>query len=134
MKCGNCGQDILQAHPEICPYCKSKNLIAEEDTKKEVQQIDQLAKSGRYEEAALRYEKMDLWSDAKACRILAKKKKHTGAPHLETGKLGAVSMVCPHCGESQPLAAKATEVVCNKCGTTYAVPQSVLGLIETGGN
>ena len=59
MKCGNCGQDILQVHPEICPYCKSKNLISDEDASKEIQEIERLQKAGRYEDAALKYEKLD---------------------------------------------------------------------------
>ena len=29
MKCADCHQDILQAHPEMCPYCRSKNLVSD---------------------------------------------------------------------------------------------------------
>ena len=30
MKCADCHQDILQAKPEMCPYCRSKNLVPDE--------------------------------------------------------------------------------------------------------
>jgi len=30
MKCADCHQDILQVKPEMCPYCRSKNLVSDE--------------------------------------------------------------------------------------------------------
>jgi ribosomal protein S27AE len=128
MKCKDCGQDILQAHPQICPYCKSKNLIADEDASKEIHEIEQLAKAGRYEDAALRYEKLDLWDKAKECRMLAKKKK-SGSLSLETGKVGTINVVCPHCGASKPVTAQADKETCSRCGTTYLIPSRVSELI-----
>ena len=127
MKCGNCGQDILQTHPEICPYCKSKNLISEEDASKEIHEIEQLQKAGRYEEAALGYEKLDLWDKAKECRKLSKKNR-VGSANLQTGKIGAVTVLCPHCGSSQPSDLKSTVETCDHCGTTYLIPSKVLEL------
>lgn len=127
MKCGDCGQEILQAHPELCPYCRSKKLISEEDVSKQSREAEQLAKTGRFEEAALVFEKLELWKDAKECRHQAKKKGKGSAP-LQAGKIGSVSIVCPHCGESQPVSLKSREEFCNRCGTSYLIPEELLGL------
>jgi DNA-directed RNA polymerase subunit RPC12/RpoP len=129
MKCVDCGQDILQAHPEMCPYCRSKNLIAEEDASKEIHEAERLAKAGRYEDAALRYEKLDLWKEARNCRLLAKK-KHADTGDLKSGKIGEINLACPHCGSSQPIDWKSTVAICTRCGTTYSVPKRVIELLQ----
>ncbi len=128
MKCGNCGQDILQAHPDMCPYCKSKNLISEEDASKEIEAIEHLAKIGRYEDAARKYEKLELWDKVRECRRLAKKNR-SGSIVLETAKIGAISVVCPHCGESQPASSKTKELTCARCGTSFLIPEKVFELL-----
>ncbi len=125
MKCGNCGQDILQAHPEMCPYCRSRNLISEGDTEKKVAEAGQLAKAGRFEEAALILEQVDHWKEAKECRLRAKKKPRAELP---SGKLGTVTLLCPHCGHSQEANLKVGEQLCTRCGTRYVVPPELLGL------
>lgn len=129
MKCGDCGQDILQANPELCPYCRSRNLISEEDAKKETKEIERLVKAGRYEDAALKYEKLDLWNEAKECRMRAKKNR-AGSANLETGKVGTINLVCPHCNESQPITSKSNEEICSRCGTTYKIPERARELIN----
>jgi hypothetical protein len=128
MKCRDCGQDILQAHPERCPYCRSKNLISEEDASKEIDEARQLSKSGRYEDAAVKFDKLEMWSEAKECRRQARKKR-SGAAHLESGKVGTVTVLCPNCGASQPVTSKSTEETCSRCGTVYAVPNAVFDLL-----
>ncbi len=130
MKCGDCGQEILQADPAMCPYCRSKNLISEEDETKARKEIDRLAKAGNYEEAALKYEKMELWDKAKECRIMAKKKQQKGAAKIEAGKVVAVTLSCPHCSAEQPFAGKAQEEMCSRCGTTYRVPKNAVALMQ----
>jgi DNA-directed RNA polymerase subunit RPC12/RpoP len=129
MKCADCGQDILQENPAMCPYCRSKNLISEEDENKARKEIDKLAKAGRYEEAALRYEKIDLWDQAKECRQLAKR-KHVGSAKAEMGKVATVTLSCPHCSATQSFAGKSAEAVCSRCGTTYKIPKNVLALMQ----
>ena len=129
MKCGNCGQDILQEHPEMCPYCKSRNLISEEETNKEIEAIEHLAKTGRYEDAARKYDKLEEWDKAKECRKLARRKSHPGAASLETGKIGTINVVCPNCGESQPANSKSKELLCNRCGTGFLIPEKILELM-----
>jgi hypothetical protein len=132
MKCGDCGQDILQKHPEMCPYCRSRNLISEEDAEKESKEIEQLVKAGRFEDAALKYEKLDLWDKAKECRLRAKKNR-AGLASLETGKVGTIDLVCPHCNASQPATSKGNEETCSRCGTTYIIPDQVRELISFEG-
>jgi len=129
MKCGDCGQDILQTHPEMCPYCRSKNLISEEDETREAKDAQQLAKAGRYEEAALKFEKLDLWDEAKACRLQAKKSQR-GLADLQTGKVSEIHLVCPHCGSSQRVNSKTDQETCSRCGTTYLIPREVLNIAK----
>jgi uncharacterized Zn-finger protein len=126
MKCGDCGQDILQQHPQMCPYCKSKNLISDED---ELQKAEQLAKKGQYEEAALAYEKLDRWDDARDCRKKARRNKAT-SPVIEKGKVGEVKVVCPHCSTAQPVNSKSEEMACSHCGTMFRVPEKMLELVN----
>jgi hypothetical protein len=128
MKCRDCGQDILQAHPELCPYCRSRNLISEDDVEKETKEIEQFVKAGQYEEAAVKYEKLDLWDKAKECRMHAKKNR-AGLANLEAGKVGTITLVCPHCNASQPVKSKSSEETCGRCGTTYTIPDQVRELI-----
>jgi DNA-directed RNA polymerase subunit RPC12/RpoP len=122
MKCGSCGQDILQAHPEMCPYCHSKNLISEETASHEAEQLE---KAGKYEEAALTYEKLDLWDEAKRCRLQAKK-KHLGPAKPKVAGIETVTLKCPNCGTPQPFDSKSSEGTCKRCGTSYRVPEKVL--------
>jgi DNA-directed RNA polymerase subunit RPC12/RpoP/ribosomal protein S27E len=128
MKCGDCGQDILQAHPEMCPYCKSKHLISDEEAPKQIHEAEQLAKAGRYEDAALSYERLDLWNKAKECRAVAKK-KHSSPIDLQVGKVETISLLCPHCGSSQPANSKSAQETCNRCGTIYLIPEKIMDLI-----
>ncbi len=128
MKCGKCGQEILQLHPEMCPYCRSKNLISDEDAKNEIHEAERLAKTGRYEDAALAYEKLELWSEAKSCRTQARR-KHSGSAISEVGKVDSVTLSCPHCSATQQTEAHAKELTCSRCGTMYRVPEEVRDLL-----
>jgi hypothetical protein len=113
----------------MCPYCRSKNLISEEDSSKEIHEAEQLAMTGRYEEAALKYEKVDLWDKAKECRRVSKK-KHDDSADLPFGKVGEVSMICPHCGASKPVNPRMHEETCSRCGTTYAIPDRIREVLD----
>jgi DNA-directed RNA polymerase subunit RPC12/RpoP len=126
MKCADCGQEILQTHPEMCPYCRGKNLISDEEA---VKTADQLANAGQYEEAALSYEKLDLWAEAKECRQLAKK-KHLDSSDLAMAKVESVDLICPHCGASQAADPKLNEQTCKRCGTEYKIPEIVQRAFE----
>jgi uncharacterized Zn-finger protein len=125
MKCGDCGQDILQQHPQMCPYCRSRNMISDKD---ELLEAERLAKAGQYEEAALAYEKLDRWDDARDCRKKARKNKVS--TQVEMGKIGEVKVVCPHCSTPQPVNSKSEEIACSHCGTMFRIPEKVLELVN----
>lgn len=117
-KCLDCREEILQRDPQKCPYCGSTNLISKkDDVSNVIAEIEQLTKDGRYEDAALRYEELEMWDKADETR------------NLNMGKVSAINMACPHCGVSQPLSSKKTEVTCKHCGKKYGVPKKVLELL-----
>jgi transposase-like protein len=118
MKCADCREEILQKNPQKCPYCGSTNLISIKDiVPKVTAEIDKLKKAGKYEEAALKYEELEMWDKAEECR------------KLNMGKVSKISMECPHCGASQPLSSKNNTVKCKSCGKTYGIPKKVLELL-----
>jgi len=117
-KCLDCQEEILQRDPQKCPYCGSTNLISKKDyVSNVVAEIEQLKKDGLYEDAALRYEELEMWDKADETR------------NMNMGKVSAINMTCPHCGKSQPLFSKKTEVTCKHCGKKYGVPKKVLELL-----
>ena len=118
MKCANCGEEILQKNPQKCPYCGSTNLLSMKDIVPTViAEIEKLKKAGKYEEAALKYEELEMWDKATEIR------------ELNMGKISAINMECPHCGASQPLSSKNNEVTCKHCKKNYTIPKKVLELL-----
>ena len=118
MKCADCGEEILQKDPQKCPYCGSTNLVSMKDLMPKIlPEIEKLKKAGKYEEAALRYEEIEMLDKAEECR------------NINTGKVSKISIECPHCGESQPLSSKDNQVTCKHCGKNYIIPQKVLELL-----
>jgi len=118
MKCADCREDILQKDPKKCPYCGSTNLISmKEVIPTIIAEIEELKKAGKYEEAVLKYEEVEMWDKAEECR------------NLNMGKVSKMNMECPHCGESQPLSSKKSTVTCKSCGKNYGIPKKVLDLL-----
>ena len=118
ISCLDCREEILQKDPQKCPYCGSSNLISKEDELPNIlAEIEKLKKAGRYEEAALRYEQLELWEKARAIR------------NVNMGKVSTISMKCPHCGETQPLSSKNNMLKCKRCGKKYLIPKKVLELL-----
>ena len=118
MKCADCGEEILQRNPQKCPYCGSTNLLSIKDIiPAVVAEIDKLKKAGKFEEAALKYEELEMYDKAKECR------------KLNMGKATAVTMKCPHCGATQPLSSKNNSVKCKRCSKNYGIPKKVLELL-----
>ena len=116
---------------QIIPYCFSKNVVSvseEEFSKINIQEIEKLEKAGRYEDAAVKYESLEMWDKAGECRRMAKT-NYVVSANVNIGKVGAISMECPHCGASQPLASKSSEVTCKYCGKNYVIPKKVLELL-----
>jgi len=118
MRCADCREEILQKDPKKCPYCKSTNLLTKEEyTPIIIAEIEELKKAGKYEEAALKYEELEMWDKATELR------------ELNMGKVSTINLECPHCGVSQPLSSKSNEVTCKHCGKDYIVPKKVLELL-----
>ena len=118
MKCADCREEILQQNPQKCPYCGSTNLISKKDEVPAIlEEIKKLKKAGKYEEAALRYEELEMWDKAKEIR------------ELNMGKVHAITMRCPHCSETQQLSSKNSTVTCKHCRKNYIVPKKVLDLL-----
>ena len=118
MKCADCGEEILQRKPQKCPYCGSTNLVSIQDLIPTVTaEVEELKKEGKYEEAALKYEEIGMWDEAEECR------------ELNMGKARAVTMECPHCGETQQFSSKKSSVECKHCYKNYGIPKKVLELL-----
>jgi DNA-directed RNA polymerase subunit RPC12/RpoP len=118
MKCADCGEEILQKNPEKCPYCGSTNLISKKDEIPIVlTEIGKLKKAGKYEEAALKYEELEMWDKAKEIR------------KLNMGKISTITMKCPHCGAPQALSSKNNTVTCKQCKKNYIIPKEILELL-----
>jgi ribosomal protein S27AE len=97
---------------EMCPYCGSVNLISDEEyVQNIIAETEKLKRAGRYEEAALKFEELEMYDEAGDCRRLAKTNYGISA-NLNMGKISTISMECPHCGASQPLSSKNNEVKC----------------------
>jgi DNA-directed RNA polymerase subunit RPC12/RpoP len=126
MRCKDCGEKILQDIPEHCPYCGGANLVPEEEV--DFEEIEKLERAGRYEDAALKYEEAEMWDKAGEERRKAKT-SYVISANVNIGKVGTISMECPHCGASQPLSSKNSEVTCKYCGKNYIIPKKVLELL-----
>jgi transposase-like protein len=120
MKCADCREEIMQKNPQKCPYCGSTKFVSEKDEVPSIlAEIKELKKAGKYEEAALKYEELEMWDKAKEIR------------ELNMGKVTTINMECPHCGASQPLSSKNknNQVTCIHCGKNYIIPKKVLELL-----
>ncbi|MHA2407529.1 MAG: hypothetical protein ACXACA_04090 [Candidatus Ranarchaeia archaeon] len=118
MKCADCREEILQKDPEKCPYCGSTNLIFKKDEAPIIlAEIEKLMKAEKYEEAALKYEELEMWDKAKEIR------------NKNMGKVSTINMECPHCSASQPLSSKNNKATCEHCGKKYVIPKKVLDLL-----
>jgi RNA polymerase subunit RPABC4/transcription elongation factor Spt4 len=75
LKCADCKEEILAAKVELCPYCKSTNLIQNViktvDISKELARIAKLEKVKQYTKAAKEYENLEMHSKANKCKKLA---------------------------------------------------------------
>ncbi len=133
MKCLDCHEDILAKDAKICPYCFSNNLASNEvvielDNAKNLKNAQNLELAGRFEDAALLYEKMEMWSKAGEVRR-NNRTSYVISANVNIAKIGSISMECPHCGASQPIASKSNEVTCAYCKKNYVIPKKVLELL-----
>ena len=93
-----------------------------------IQEAENLERAGKYEAAAEKYDELKMWDKAGDCRRMAKT-NYVVSANVNIGKTGTISMDCPHCGASQPIATKSNEVTCKFCGKNYVVPKKVLDLL-----
>jgi primosomal protein N' len=116
-RCGNCREEILQKNPQKCPYCGSTNLVSTEEVIPEVlAEIEELERAGKYEDAASKYEEIEMLDKAEEIR------------KSNVGKVTAITMECPHCGASQVFSSKSSKIKCKNCGKNYAIPKKVTEL------
>jgi DNA-directed RNA polymerase subunit RPC12/RpoP len=128
MRCADCNEDILHKNPERCPYCGSTNLISDEEYKqKTLVEIETLKKEGKFEEAVLKYEELEMWEAADECRKITKNGQ-VSSTDSDVGKISAILMECPRCGTSQQVSSKTREVTCKNCGKKYILPKKALDL------
>jgi uncharacterized Zn-finger protein len=133
MKCLSCEADILAKDVSMCPYCGSTNVVQDEDAenlnqKETLKKIEKFERAGRYEDAALLCEKLELWDKAGEIRRKSKT-SYVISANLNVGKIGSISMECPHCGASQPITSKSNEVTCSYCKKNYVIPKKILELL-----
>lgn len=118
IRCGNCGEEILQKNPNKCPYCGSSDLISVKDAISDLlAEIKKLEKAGKYEDAALKYEEIEMWDKAEEIR------------KINVGKVISITVECPHCGEAKMLSSRSNEVQCKHCNKRYTIPKKVLELL-----
>ena len=91
-------------------------------------EAENLERAGKYENAAEKYDELKMWDKAGDCRRMAKT-NYVVSANVNIGKTGTISMDCPYCGASQPIATKTNEVTCKFCGKNYLVPKKVLDLL-----
>ncbi|MCW3997587.1 MAG: hypothetical protein NWF10_03350 [Candidatus Bathyarchaeota archaeon] len=132
MKCADCKEEILSTNIELCPYCHSKKLVPSEEIKEhiptKIEEAANLVKAGRYEEAAILYEELEMWKKACKCRKLDRQ-SYIAPRNLNVGKVASIIMTCPYCNASQSVVSKSKKVVCSSCKKKYVIPRKVLDLI-----
>jgi Zn finger protein HypA/HybF involved in hydrogenase expression len=133
MKCLDCDYDIMAKDVTMCPNCFSRNLASDEvvtelDRTKTLKDIENFERAGRYEDAALLCEKLEMWDKAGEIRRKAKT-SYVISANVNIAKIGSISMECPHCGASQPITSKSNEVTCSYCKKNYVIPKKVLELL-----
>jgi hypothetical protein len=122
-------ENRLKAEQELAAEREQQRLRMEEERRRIAmkQDADNLMKAGRYEDAAKLFEQLGMWNEAGECRRLART-TYVVAADVRVGKDG-ISVNCPHCGSSERLESKASEVTCRHCGRTYYIPKKILDMI-----
>jgi len=133
MKCLDCQEEILAEDAEMCPYCFSKNLASDEvvteiERTKMLKEAKNFELAGRYEDAALIYERMEMWEEAGEVRRNSRT-NYVISANVNIAKIGTISMECPHCSASQPITSKSNEVTCTYCKKNYVIPKKILELL-----
>lgn len=91
------------------------------------QDIEKFIKAGRYEDAALLYERLNEWEKAGDVRRMSRT-SYLIAVDVHVRDDG-ISVKCPHCSSADRLESKTSEVTCSHCGRKYFVPKKILDMI-----
>jgi hypothetical protein len=123
-----------------CIYMEDPSKRAEVEALKETRRLETIYKqnrleaaqdyivAGRYEEAARVFDELGNLARAGECRRMAKT-TYVVSANVNIAKVGSISMECPHCSASQPIASKSNEVTCSYCKKNYVIPKKVLELL-----
>jgi DNA-directed RNA polymerase subunit RPC12/RpoP len=106
MKCSDCNVDIIAKDVSMCSYCGSKNVVSDEEDQKleteaTLKKIENYKRAGKYEDAALLCEELEMWDEAGEIRRNART-NYVISANVNIAKVESISMECPHCGASQP--------------------------------
>jgi ribosomal protein S27E len=136
MKCYDCGEELLQGEAKRCPYCGGCHIVSDsvftlkeqKELEEQKKQIEIFMKSGRYEEAARLYDKLEMYEKAGECRRLAKT-TYQISTNFSLGRDGTISVSCPTCGSTQAIESKSNNVTCAHCGNNYVIPKKILDMM-----
>jgi Zn finger protein HypA/HybF involved in hydrogenase expression len=129
MRCLNCKEEILASTCAVCPYCGSHRVASKEQYILTVLEgIQKMESAGRFEDAALAYEELEMWDKAGESRRRAKT-NYTVTASVSIGKVATINLECPHCNASQPISSKSNQVTCQYCGKNYVIPKRILELL-----
>lgn len=98
-----------------------------------IERAKNFMKAGNYEQAARTYEEIGMWEEAGQCRRtghadISSSTNYVISSEVKVGPEG-ISMNCPHCGSSEHIQSKSSEVVCKHCGRKYYIPKNILDMI-----
>ena len=119
----------LKAEQQLAAEREQQHLKEEEERRRLAvkQNAENLMKAGRYEEAAKLFDQLQMWDEAGECRRLDRT-SYVVAADVHVGKDG-ISVNCPHCGSSERLESKVSEVTCRHCARKYFLPKKILDMI-----
>ena len=72
-------------------------ISREEYVQQKIPDIEKLERAGKYEDAALEYEALEMWDKAEKVR----KKAEAISGNINIGKVSSISLACPHCGRNR---------------------------------
>jgi ribosomal protein S27E len=98
------------------------------EKERDLEKAKNLELAGRYEEAAQEYERLGMFEKAGMARREARV-QYVISTNFQIGKNGVISIACPHCGGSQPIESKTSEITCKYCGKAYIIPRKILDMI-----
>ncbi len=100
----------------------------ERDRELKLALVENLETAGRYEEAAVVYDELEMYEKAGECRRLSKT-SYQISTIFSMGKDGTLSVSCPNCGSPHIVDSKSNLVTCKHCGNNYIIPKKILDMM-----